>query len=134
MLLGNSEAMEKSLLLEIQRLREKMDESPNGIYVVDTERKILYWNKGAERITGYSEEEMTNCHCYNEKLSHNDMNGNSLCKGLCPLVKTMFDEQVRFHNVTFLHNDGSRRLCTVETHAIKSGAIVVGAYEIFKLV
>ncbi|MCR5113122.1 MAG: PAS domain S-box protein [Acholeplasmatales bacterium] len=134
MLLGNNEIMEKSLLLEIQRLAEKMEDSSDGIYVVDTERKILYWNKSAERITGYTKEEMIGVHCFNEKLSHHDMNGNSLCRGLCPLVKTIFDEQVRVHEVTFLHKDGSRRPCTVETHPIKSGAIVIGAYEIFKIV
>ncbi len=30
----------------------------DGIYFVDTERKITFWNKGAERITGFAAEEV----------------------------------------------------------------------------
>lgn len=40
-----------------------VEEAPFGIYVLDTERKIVYWSRGAERITGYSREEMAGCHC-----------------------------------------------------------------------
>ena len=35
-----------------------VEEAPFGIYVLDTERKIVYWSRGAERITGYNREEM----------------------------------------------------------------------------
>ena len=35
-----------------------LDSIADGIYFMDTERKITYWNKGAERITGYSCEEV----------------------------------------------------------------------------
>jgi len=30
-----------------------LESLPNGVYVVDTERRILFWNDGAEQITGY---------------------------------------------------------------------------------
>ena len=26
-----------------------------GVYVVDQKRKIIFWNEGSERITGYSQ-------------------------------------------------------------------------------
>jgi PAS fold. len=28
----------------------------DGVYIVDNRRKILFWNKRAEKITGYSKE------------------------------------------------------------------------------
>lgn len=30
-----------------------LDQMEEGIYIVDCDRRILYWNGGAERITGY---------------------------------------------------------------------------------
>ena len=133
-MLNDKDQRKKSLLLEIEAHKDFFNNSADGVYVVDTERIIMYWNKAAERITGYSWDEMVDDGCYNQKLRHQDEGGHELCVGLCPLVKTMFDEKVRNHNVTYLHKDGTRRPCTVEVHPIKSGDLVVGAYEIFKLV
>jgi len=30
-----------------------LDQMEEGIYIVDCDRRIVYWNGGAERITGY---------------------------------------------------------------------------------
>ncbi len=34
-----------------ETLRKILDQMPFGVYCVDTDRKIFYWNKGAERIS-----------------------------------------------------------------------------------
>ena len=34
------------------------DSLSDGLYIVDTERKIYYWNKQAEDITGFRAEEV----------------------------------------------------------------------------
>ncbi|MDT8443777.1 MAG: PAS domain-containing protein, partial [Desulfuromonadales bacterium] len=36
---------------------------PSGLYVVDKEMLIVYWNPAAERITGYSAQETVGQHC-----------------------------------------------------------------------
>ena len=36
---------------------------PSGLYVVDTEMRIVYWNPAAEKITGYSAQEAVGQHC-----------------------------------------------------------------------
>ncbi len=36
---------------------------PSGLFVVDTEMKIVYWNTAAEQITGFSAEEAIGQHC-----------------------------------------------------------------------
>ena len=33
--------------------RELLDNLNDGVYFVDRDRRITYWSKGAERITGY---------------------------------------------------------------------------------
>jgi len=35
----------------------------DGVYFVDCDRKILYWNKGAENITGYTSSEVLGKRC-----------------------------------------------------------------------
>ncbi len=41
-------------------LAKLLDEMFDGVYFVDLDRKITYWNKGAERITGYIETDSLN--------------------------------------------------------------------------
>ena len=36
---------------------------PSGLFLVDTQQKIVYWNPEAERITGYSAQEAIGRHC-----------------------------------------------------------------------
>ncbi len=36
---------------------------PSGLFLVDTNKNIVYWNHEAERITGYSSEEIIGQHC-----------------------------------------------------------------------
>ena len=56
--------------IEITELLQKIvDEAPMGIYVLDTERKIVFWSTGAERITGYSREEMVGRYCFESMLN-----------------------------------------------------------------
>ncbi|MCM8814818.1 MAG: PAS domain-containing protein [Candidatus Omnitrophica bacterium] len=35
-----------------------IDSLYEGVYIIDTDRKILYWNKAAQDITGYHAEEV----------------------------------------------------------------------------
>ena len=56
-----------------------LDQMPFGVYCVDTDRKIFYWSKGAERISGYKAEDMLGKHCFESHLDHIDENGTHLC-------------------------------------------------------
>ena len=67
----------------------------DGIYFVDTERRILFWNKAAERITGYTADEIVGKHCPQTLLSHIDENGRPLCVVGCPLFTSLADGKQR---------------------------------------
>ena len=56
----------------------------DGVYYVDVHRKIEFWNKGAEQITGYKADEIVGQDCPSTKLNHIDEFGNHLC--LCLLI------------------------------------------------
>ena len=44
-------------------LEQALGTIPSGLYVVDTEMRIVYWNPAAERVTGFSAEEAVGQHC-----------------------------------------------------------------------
>lgn len=80
----------------------------DGVYYVDNDRKITYWNKSAERITGYTAEEVVGSFCYDNILQHIDEKGTQLCKNGCPLSLTISDGNIRDINVCLHHKDGYR--------------------------
>lgn len=62
----------------------------DGVYVTDRQRKIVYWNRAAERITGWRAAEVLGRSCYDNLLRHTDKDGHSLCgKEHCPLHRAM---------------------------------------------
>ena len=46
-----------------------LDNIQDGVYYVDIHRKIKFWNKGAEQITGYQADEMVGLDCPESKLN-----------------------------------------------------------------
>ena len=59
----------------------------DGVYFVDTNRKITFWNDYAEEITGFSASEVLDSYCYNNILNHVDDAGIHLCKEGAPFTK-----------------------------------------------
>lgn len=73
--------------LDTQRI---MDSINMGLYVTDKDRKIVYWNKAAEQITGWSREDALGKGCFDDFLSHVDKDGRQLCGDeFCPLHRAM---------------------------------------------
>jgi len=44
-------------------LEKALETIPSGLFVVNSDRQIVYWNQTAEKITGYSTEEAVGQHC-----------------------------------------------------------------------
>jgi diguanylate cyclase (GGDEF)-like protein/PAS domain S-box-containing protein len=104
----------------------------DGVYFVDTKRKIIYWNKGAEELTGYSADNAVGKHCFDNFLNHIDGQGQSLCLNGCPLSTTMADGQRHEAELFLQHRDGHRVAVSVRTSPIKdSSGTVIGAVEVF---
>jgi diguanylate cyclase (GGDEF)-like protein/PAS domain S-box-containing protein len=109
-----------------------VDGLDDGVYYVDRERRINYWNHGAERLTGYRTEEVVGRQCSDNLLCHVDAEGNNLCTRQCPLAATMVDGQSRTIIVWLRHADGSRRPVQTRTAPIRDpDGSIVGGVEIF---
>lgn len=52
-----------SAIIKNVSLEQALSTIPSGLFVVDTEMHIVYWNPAAERITGYGAEEAVGQHC-----------------------------------------------------------------------
>ncbi len=65
-----------------------------GIYVVDPDRKILYWGGAAEKITGWSANEVIGTSCSDGVLCHIDKDGHQLCsEAYCPLNRAIITDK-----------------------------------------
>lgn len=103
-----------------------------GVYVVDKERKIIFWNKGSENITGFKSEEVVNAKCYNNILNHVDSDGKQLCFDGCPLHKTLDTGEIQEADVFLHHKLGHRIPVTVKSLPIyNEKKEVVAAVEVF---
>lgn len=113
--------------------REMLDFIFDGVYIVDTKRKILFWNKGAELITGYGAEEVMGKYCRDNILNHTDENGNLLCNSRCPLLKSVDRGEFVREKVYPLHHSGHRFPVYTHVGPIKDKAgNIIGAIEVFR--
>jgi PAS domain S-box-containing protein len=109
-----------------------LDTLKDGVYFANRQRKITYWNKAAETITGYKNNEMLGRFCGDNLLIHIDEEGNSLCTGPCPLSRTMETGEVYEEKIYLHHKDGHRVPVFVRTTPVYgSKDEIIGAVEIF---
>lgn len=103
-----------------------------GVYVVDNNRKIIFWNKSSELITGFTSEEVVNKHCYSNILKHVDGNGKELCFDGCPIHETINSGTRNEGSVYLHHKDGHRIPVQVKTFPMYGADNKIsGAIEVF---
>ena len=103
----------------------------DGVYFVDNDRRILFWNKAAEEITGYAAREIVGKQCQSSHLNHVDEQGLPLCSVGCPLFSTIIDGKQRIANVFVRHKTGYRIPITVNIFPVYENESIVGAAEVF---
>ena len=112
--------------------RKIIDNIRDGIYFVDRNRVIIFWSKGAERISGFTAEEVIGKGCAANLLTHVDSEGTSLCQGGCPLEATIRDGEPREAEVFMHHKDGHRLPVSVRTQPLTDeNNTIIGGIEIF---
>jgi diguanylate cyclase (GGDEF)-like protein/PAS domain S-box-containing protein len=104
----------------------------DGVYYVDLERRITFWNRAAERISGFSRADVLGSCCADNILRHIDDSGRELCVEGCPLAATLSDGQVREANVYLHHKQGHRVPVSVRVSPVTgSDGQIVGGIEVF---
>lgn len=119
-------------LSEPDAFREELDALSEGVYLVDRRRTIRFWNRAAERISGYRAEDVVGHRCFENILRHVDGTGRRLCVGRCPLADTIRDGERRSCRVWMHHKDGRVLPVRVAVIPIRNAQKrVIGAMELF---
>ncbi len=109
-----------------------LDNLYDGIYFVDRDRKITYWNKAAERITGFKRSEVLGRHCHDHILNHINDDGDPLCQRECPLALCIETGRAAATDAYLHHKEGYRIPVSVRvTPILDAGGNIIGAAELF---
>jgi diguanylate cyclase (GGDEF)-like protein/PAS domain S-box-containing protein len=115
-----------------KQLSQYLDHLFEGAYCVDAQRRILYWNPAAEKITGFRADEVIGTCCADNILQHVDAMGVGMCREGCPLAKTLKDSRSREGQVFLHHKLGHRVPVRMRTSILRDETgQVIGAIEVF---
>ena len=109
--------------------RSILETLPTGVYLVDRNRKILFWNSGAEEITGYLRQDVVGHFLREHLLATSDELKDAASDPTDPLSGVFRDGKSTTANVSILHKEGYRVPIVLRSVPIRSerGAIVVAA-------
>lgn len=111
--------------------QEILNHTYEAVYFVDRNRMITFWNKEAERITGFSANEIIGKYCYDNILNHVNEAGTQLCLTGCPLERTIYDGARRETKVYLQHKNGHRVAVLIKSIPILANHEVIGGAEMF---
>lgn len=119
--------------MELQPSHEEiLDQMYDGVYFVDRGMAIRYWNRGAERISGFSRADVLGTRCSDNVLMHVTDDGTTVCGAGCPLARTIEDGEPREGEFHLHHREGHRVPVMVRTAPLRGpGGAIIGGVEVF---
>jgi len=90
--------------------------SPDPVFITDRHNRIVFWNESAERILGYTAEEVVGFPCAGA-LAGEDVYGNRYCSETCPVTQmAVRGESIRHFDLKLRTRD--RRTLTVDVNIL----------------
>ena len=115
---------------------EILNSLAEGAYITDLDRKILFWNRAAETITGWKASDVVGHSCKENILVHTDQDGHELCgRDHCPLYRSIVTEHQSEKAVLVFAQSrkGARVPVEVTVAPIRNArGKVVGGIELFR--
>ena len=122
--------------LERIGVREILDTLPDGAYITDVGRRIVFWSRAATRLTGWQSEEVVGRTCFDNILIHIDKDGHRLCgEEHCPLHRAVVTGALSQEPLLVFaqHKQGRRIPVEVSVAPIRDGVgRIVGGIEVFR--
>lgn len=98
-------------------------EADFGVYAVSLDQRIVFWNRGAERILGHTAEQVVGRHCYDVAGGVTPGGLTPACLEGCPSLRALQDGSApRTVELQLLSASGERRTVSL-TAMVISGAI-----------
>lgn len=111
---------------------ELLDRLFEAVYIVNRDRKIVFWNRAAEKLTGYPRDEVLGRRCSEDILLHVDEAGKSMCNSDCITAKTLADGLPHEGEIYSYHKDGHRFPVSIRSSPIKDAeGKVRGVFKAF---
>ena len=124
--------MFSNLLDNPKLFRHLVEDLPVGIYIVDRDGLIRFWNHGAEHLTGHLSHEVVG-HVFEDVVQACDRRGNSLNGERCPVTMTLSQRQPQHCTAFYLHKNGHRAAVRIRTRPIlEYGDAIGGATVLFE--
>jgi PAS domain S-box-containing protein len=121
-----------NLLDNPKLFRHLVEDLPMGIYIVDRERRICFWNHGAEHITGFLSHEVVG-RVLDNVVQACDGEGNPLEGSQRPVTMTIQECEPQQATVFYLHKGGHRVAVKIRTRPIlEYGDTIGGASALFE--
>lgn len=90
-----------------QFLHTLMNEVPIGCYILQPDHTVLYWNREAERLLGFSTSEMRGKRCVDMPLGCSFVTGESMPTSSCPAVCAFATGKAQTTQMFMRKKDGS---------------------------
>ncbi len=120
------------MIIEKESFERIVENLHDGLYFVDNDRVITYWNKAAEKISGFTADEVIGKSCSDNILTHVDSDGNKLCNQMCPLFATISDGKPHEAEIYMHHKAGHRIPISVRISTLTDNkGNIVGGIELF---
>ena len=104
-----------------------------AVYVVDRDGKTLFWNDGAERITGHLRQDVVGRVCGDNFLGETDSDNNNLTGALAPMATAIREDKAMEARVSLRHKTGHRIPVRLWTFPIRNAqGLVVGVAQSFE--
>src|SRR5438067_1256624 len=116
--------------------RTILESLQTGVYVVGRDGRILFWNQGAEKITGYLRHEALGRFCRENVLAHCNDHNCVQCGVSCPIAGTLHEGKSSQGEIYFRHKKGHRVPVYLRTVAIRDphGSVIGAAENVKRIV
>ena len=113
--------------------RSLMESLPVGVYILDLERRVRFWNRGAEQLTGHLTHEAMGQDGTGHLLEPCDRKGRILSGEECPVRMTLTHGHAQQFTAFYRHKNGHRVAVRARTRAIlEHNDVIVGALVLFE--
>jgi PAS domain S-box-containing protein len=124
--------MSSNLLDNPKLFRHVVEDLPVGIYIVDRERRIRFWNRGAEQLIGHLAHDVVG-RVLEDVVQACDRRGNRLSGERCPVTKTLSQQTPQHCSAFYLHKNGHCAAVKIRTRPIlEYGDAIGGATVLFE--
>jgi diguanylate cyclase (GGDEF)-like protein/PAS domain S-box-containing protein len=95
-----------SELQDPEIFRNLLDSLQTGVSMADRNGKILFWNQGAERLTGHKRHEMVGRSCSDNVLVQCKGQGCVACGAVCPITRALHEGKPQEAKMQLRHKEG----------------------------